>query len=69
MAHIVEISKDHVVSPVSRRVRLKIRDDVVTAVVRTKKNVLQWRFKTQEDAEKAMIAFCNSRIPSARRIR
>lgn len=69
MPHIVETSKDHIISPVAKRVRLRIRDDVLFAKVRTKKNVLQWMFRTNEDAEKAMIAFCNSRISSVRRIR
>lgn len=73
MAYIVAISKEHVVVPEYmmrlKMARLRIHDDVLTARVRIKKNRIYWIFKSESDAQKASIAFCNSRIASVRRIR
>ena len=73
MVYIVAISKEHVVVPdymmKFKMARLNIHGEVLPARIRIKKNRIDWIFKSESDAEKAMIGFCNSRIASARRIR
>lgn len=69
MACVVATSKEHIAPITFRKVKLRLRDVVLLARVRERKNCFEWRFKTEQDAQRAMIAFSNSRIASVRRIR
>ena len=70
MKYIIATSKEHIV-PIKgiKKIRLRIHDDVLLAGVREHKNHFEWSFRSELDAQKAMIAFCNSRIATVRRVR
>jgi len=69
MACVVATSKEHIAPITFKKVKLRLRDVVLLARVREKRNHYEWSFRTENDAQRAMIAFSNSRIASVRRIR